>query len=240
MLQLSILSHCFGFCAYLKLFGLLTPCCGIPPHSCRPRPESPQPRNAPSSLQRVNTWFDKVGHVGSHRSPPRDQSAGHFSDVFVHVDVLHVSCAAAKVSFSAADNFNNKTPFGFFFPTQVPSWTILLTSRPLGSPPRCSSGRLTSLTTSCACFTSSRCSSASASSPAVASALPFFSSSSPCSLFTHSCVLRDPLYVPWAALHLLLSHTVECLSAVRGKSGPVTGPGDVHDHLHDPSDLLPP
>lgn len=48
---------------------------------------------------------------------------------------------------------------------------ILLTSRPLGSPPRYSSGRLTSLTTSCACVTSCRCSSASASSPVVGSSL---------------------------------------------------------------------
>lgn len=155
------------------------------------------------------------------------------------MDVLKTS-PAAEASSSAADIVNSKTPFCFLFPTQVPSWTILLTSRPLGSPPRCSSGRPTSLTTSCACFTSSRSSSASASSPAVASARPFFSSSSFCSLFTPSCVLRDPLYVPWAALHLLLRHLVQCLSAVRGKSDPVTGPGHVHDHLHDPSDLLPP
>lgn len=48
---------------------------------------------------------------------------------------------------------------------------ILLTSRPLGSPPRYSSGQLTSLTTSCACVTSCRCSSASASSPVVGSSV---------------------------------------------------------------------
>lgn len=43
MAQLSILSCCFGFSAYLKLLKLLTLDCGIPPRSSVPWPESPHP-----------------------------------------------------------------------------------------------------------------------------------------------------------------------------------------------------
>lgn len=53
----------------------------------------------------------KVGHVGSHRN----QSLGGFNDVFVPVDVSHVSWAAPEVSVSAADIFNSKTAFLLLF-----------------------------------------------------------------------------------------------------------------------------
>lgn len=65
-------------------------------------------------------------------------------------------------------------------------------------------------------------------------ASPLCSSSRPCR------VSRDPLRVPRPPLHLLLRHTVQRLPAVGGKHEPPAGAGHGHDHLHDPSDLLPP
>lgn len=123
--------------------------------------------------------------------------------------------------------------------SQAPSWTTLLTSPPSASPPRCSSGRLTSSTTSCACVTSCRCWSASASSPAVGCGL-LHPSASTWSLPVPCLLLRDPLRVPRPALHLLLRHPVQRLLAVRGQQGPAARAGHGHDHLHDTSDLLPP
>lgn len=50
MLQLSILSHCYGFSAYLKLLKLLTLDCGIPPRSFVRWPKSPHLLETRSTL----------------------------------------------------------------------------------------------------------------------------------------------------------------------------------------------
>ena len=53
-------------------------------------------------------------------------------------------------------------------------------------------------------------------------------------------VPRDPLHVPRSALHLLLSHPGQCLSAVGGKPGHAAGHCSGHDPLYDQPELLPP
>lgn len=137
-----------------------------------------------------------------------------------------------------ADEGRESLLIGCFLSLKVPSWTTLLTSPPSGSPRPCSSGPPTSLTTSCACVMSSRCSSASASSLAVGSGtlshLLLLPGVDP------PLVLRDPLHVPRPALHLLLGHPVQRLTAVGGEHGAAARPGNGHDHLHDQSELLPP
>lgn len=51
--------------------------------------------------------------------------------------------------------------------------------------------------------------------------------------------LRDPIHVPRPALHLLLSHSGQCLSAVRRKHDHAAGHRNGHDPLYDQSELLP-
>lgn len=133
---------------------------------------------------------------------------------------------------------------------QVLSLMTLPTLQPLELPQRCCSGHQTWWTTSCACSMSCPCSSASVSSRAVGF-LPYLYNFILCNLallwlwaffwgfiFALFCH-RDSLCVPRAALHLLLSHSGQCLSAVRGGYGLAAGHSNCHDRLHDQSELLP-
>lgn len=100
MLQLSLLSHCFGFCAYLKLLGLLTLRGGIPPHSCEP--ESPPSSSAENMLHRLCRK-----HHGSSR--PCWIHTQRWGGLFSYIFALLFSS-----SFSGAklDDFADFTTFG--------------------------------------------------------------------------------------------------------------------------------